>query len=75
MEKPKPPPNRWISEDVVEQCLICGSSRRKTLLFFTSKKCIQPNCVNYYKGFPNADIDHNSAVYLKIGKCENYANL
>jgi hypothetical protein len=65
--KPKFPPCifRYESGGLCE----CGSSFHKKFLFFDSKYCTQPNCDNYYKGFPSVDVDYERAVYID-GKLE-----
>jgi hypothetical protein len=58
--EPKFPPCRFITDGILIGGICdCGSSKK---LF--SKKCFQPNCENYYKGFPSKDLDINNAVYV-----------
>jgi len=41
---------RLIREwDYGSYCPQCGSSLKLKFLFFKTKKCIQPECENYYK--------------------------
>lgn len=62
MNKPKLPPNRYIKETSNKFCS-CGSTLKR-------KGCIQPNCVHYYKGFPNKDYNPDAAIYLNDGKID-----
>ena len=53
MRPPKPPSGRLISETALpvfgEQfCSKCGSSIKANFLFFSTGKCINPDCKNYY---------------------------
>ncbi len=55
MDKPKPPIGRLIFQadgngtiQFGRMCSLCGSSLKRKLLFFKSKKCIQPKCNNYF---------------------------
>lgn len=53
---PPGPPNRIIKEgDTREKCVICGSSMKRKLFFWTDG-CMQPQCKNYYLN--NQDADH-----------------
>jgi len=61
-EPPHPPlgpPLRFVLSHFSSLCQ-CGSSIKKTL--FREIGCIQPNCVNYWKGFPSEDFDDSSGV-------------
>jgi len=63
MKRPKPPPSRLIQEGNSERCDKCGSSIKRKFIFFKRLGCIQPNCVNYYKGYPNNDINSRYKIY------------
>lgn len=64
--KPKFSPNTILIEGsfFVKQCA-CSSS-------LVRGGCIQPNCQNYHKGFPNEEINKNAAVYDLNGKLLYY---
>lgn len=59
---PKFPPNRIIEEGLFSSLKLCfcGSTLKRN-------GCLQPNCENYYKGFPNDDINYDAAVYKENG--------
>lgn len=56
------PPPMFIYEDSSSYCN-CGSSLKKKFIFFSGNKCINPNCMNYYKGFPSEDYDERWGIY------------
>lgn len=62
-EKPKPPTPRYIRDSTSELCPKCKSSLLRRLHFFWVIGCVNPNCTNYYKGFPNEKTDYNYKIY------------
>lgn len=62
--KPKFPPCRILYEPATMGTCACESSFKFNMNPFVKKKCIQPNCDNYYKGFPSEDLDLNNAVTI-----------
>lgn len=65
IKKPKFPPNAFRLEGLFAPTKLCkcGSSLKR-------KGCIQPNCMNYYKGWPNKDYNPSAAVYDLNGKLQ-----
>ena len=62
--KPKFPPPIYIEEGGVKFCK-CGSSM-KMQFFFIPRGCYQPNCENYWGGFPcEGDYNENYASYFR----------
>ena len=78
LEHPKPPkpPGARIqySDSFHGLCDTCGSS--EAYAFFNifkigNHKCINPNCIKYYRGYPSEDIDESAGIYgIDYGKIE-----
>lgn len=56
----KPPAPRKINETGFGICDICSSSIKFS---FRKNKCINPNCIKYYKGYPHKDINEDYGIY------------
>ena len=67
--KPKFPLGRLLFEPSFGGLCVCESSYKFSFPFM-KKKCIQPNCEHYYKGFPSEDLDMKRAVCVN-GKMES----
>ena len=69
-QKPLFPPCRHETESFLWPIGFCkcGSSLKGVF----SKKCIQPNCKNYYIGFPSEDTHYDNGVYELDGTLKFY---
>jgi len=76
LEPPKQPGIRYIYCDHFHGiCDTCGSSKAYAIFNIFkmfNHKCINPNCVEYYKGYPSEDTDEKCGVYgIDYGKKYN----